>query len=85
MPGKVVGQKFHLGLGTDDKLHVYDELGIEQVGEVVIYEANVEGDEKVGGDSEHTANGKGPIVRSPDGSRWRLKVANDGTVSAESV
>ena len=46
---------------------------------------DVDGSETVLDDSEHTSQGKGPVVKSPDGTRWRLKVADDGTVSAEVV
>ena len=39
----------------------------------------------VNGDIEVTDNTKGVILKSPDGSRFRLEVANDGTLSTEAL
>jgi hypothetical protein len=34
-------------------------------------------------DVEITETGKGPILKSPDGNKHRIKVANDGSISTE--
>lgn len=38
--------------------------------------------QKVYYDTTYNAAGTGPVVKSPDGSRWRLTVSNTGTITA---
>ncbi len=38
-----------------------------------------------GADLEFAANGKGPVVRSPDGTRYRINVANGGALSTTAL
>lgn len=38
-----------------------------------------------GGDYEASTVGKGYVLKSPNGTRYRIKVANDGTLSTETV
>jgi len=46
---------------------------------------HADGSAQFGGDITCTDNSKGLILKSPDGTSFRLSVANDGTLSASSI
>ncbi|HUU84691.1 MAG TPA: hypothetical protein VM243_14420 [Phycisphaerae bacterium] len=62
-----------------DGLVVIDASGNPAVGKVIYV-----GDAVIGGDTKHES-GKGPVVKSPDGTKWRLDVDDAGVVTAEVV
>jgi hypothetical protein len=60
-----------------DALIVVDETGAPVVGKKIVV-----GEAEIQGDSSHSET-KGPVLKSPDGTRYRLRVADGGSLSAE--
>jgi hypothetical protein len=54
-------------------------------GQLLVQSIDAAGDWRANGDLKWQANGRGPVIKSPDGTSYRIVVANGGALSASAI